>query len=323
MKGIILKRIGWLGFLDGREVMWRLIPYGFLLSLFVFSIIVAPMHFFVSRNLINILQQSCVLMIGALGVTFVIIMGSIDISLGSVLALSGLIGASIVVRYGMLPGILAAMLTGMLCGSINGFVFSMLKVPSLITTLGMMMIARGLAVLYCRGNPIVFSIYSPILMIGCFPGIVYITLSVLAVCYFFYKYSIFGREIRAIGGDERVAGLTGVPLKKVKFMVFFLCGTIIGVAGIVLAARCGAATATSGFGFEFSSITAVVLGGTPLTGSIGSVQGAVVGGLIMTILGNILTILGVSPNVQTVIMGIVFIIAVSVSLERKKIGTIK
>lgn len=297
-----------------------LVPYAAFVLIFAFFTVAAFNRFDTLNNFSTIVQQATVLAIVAFGMQFVITMGSIDLSVGSTLGLAGLIGASASTSSAF-AGIVVALGVGALIGLFNGLAFTFLKVPSFMVSLGTLLIARGLTIVYSHSNPIAVS--DSLTFLGVSPNIVYVAIVAFVACYIAYKYTTFGRYCIAIGGDERVSDLSGVPLKKIKISVFVVSGLLAGLGGIVTASRLGAATPTAGTGFELSVISAVVLGGTPLTGGVGSMQNTVIGAIIIAMLGNGLVILGVPSEIQQIITGLILISAVFLSLERGKIGIIK
>jgi ribose/xylose/arabinose/galactoside ABC-type transport system permease subunit len=297
-----------------------LVPYVAFILIFTFFSIAAFDRFDTLRNFSTILQQSTVLAIVAFGMHFVITTGSIDLSVGSILSLGGLIGAAASGIWGIW-GIAAAVAVGAAVGLFNGLVFTYLKVPSFMVSLGTLLAVQGLTIVYSHSNPIVVD--DSIIAIGVFPNIVYVATLVFLVCFIIYNYTTFGRYCTAIGGDERVSSISGLPVNAVKVSVFVISGLLAGLGGIVMAARLGAATPTAGTSFELAVISAVVLGGTPLTGGVGAMQNTVIGALIIAMLGNGLIILGISSETQKIITGLILIAAVFLSLERGKIGVIK
>lgn len=297
-----------------------LVPYLSFIIIFLFFSITAFDRFLTYRNMTIILQQSATLMIVAFGMHFVIATGSIDLSVGSIVAISGMVAAGVATQYG-LWGLLLGVLIGALFGLFNGAVVTWAKIPSFITTLGTMMMARGMTILYSRSNPI--PTHPSLDFLGMYPSIVYVTAVVFAIAFVLYNYTSFGRYTLAVGGDERVSHLNGVPVNKVKVLAFLLSGLFAGLGGVITASRLGAATPTAGQGFETLVISSVVLGGTPLTGGVGAIQNTIVGALITGMLVNGLVILGVSSEAQQIIRGLILIGAVFVSLDRKKIGIIK
>lgn len=296
------------------------VPYLAFLLIFAFFAIFSPDRFITYRNFTIILQQASVLAVVAFGMHFVIALGSIDLSVGSVLALAGMVGAGVAVNHGWV-GLPVGIVVGGLAGLFNGLIFTYLKVPSFIVTLGTLLIARGLTVMYSQSNPIPLD--SSLFFLGGYPNILYVTIAVFTIMFVIYKYSLFGRYTVGIGGDEKVSRLSGVPVNRTKVLVFVVSGLLAGLGGVMMASRLGAATPTVGSGFELTVISAVVLGGTPLTGGVGNLQNTVLGAIITAMLGNGLVILGVSSEAQQVITGLILIAAVFVSLERSKIGIIK
>jgi ribose/xylose/arabinose/galactoside ABC-type transport system permease subunit len=299
----------------------RMIPFIALIIISLFFSIVAGDRFLTKNNLLVLLQQSVVVAVAGFGLTFVIVAGSIDLSSGSIIALTGMVAASISLTQGWVIGIISGMLIGALCGFINGFNFAILKVPSFIVTLGMLSMARGLTIIYSRSMPVL--ILNSYEFLGARPTIFIVLGVAFVISYLLFNYTTFGRYCLAIGGDERVSELTGVDITRQKLLIFVYAGLMSGLAGVILSARLSAATPTAAVGFELNVISSVVLGGTPLTGGIGSIQGTVIGALIMSVLDNGLVILGVSTNVQMVIRGVILILAVFISFERAKIGHIK
>ncbi len=285
-------------------------------------IIVAPTRFLSRWNLVTILSQSAVTSVMAFGMTFVIVAGSIDLSVGSVAALAAMLSAVTIGQFGLIPGLLVGLLIGAMAGLFNGLVSTHLRIPSFIVTLGMLIVARALTIIYARGSAVMIR-NDAALMLGRFPNIYYMVLTAFIISSIVYRYTRMGRYTQAIGGDERVAVLTGVPVPRIKVQVFTLCGLLASLGGMMLAFRCGAATTTMAMGLELDVICATAVGGTPLTGGTGKVYGGILGAIIVAMLGNGLIILGASSEMQQVIKGLVLIAAVAISLEREKIGIIK
>lgn len=283
-------------------------------------------------NLKTILESSIVTMIVAFGVFFAILQGGIDLSVGSVLGLSGVISASVYVNClaGGMPDFLCTILAalsaigiGLLCGGINGFTHSYMKIPSFIATLGMLSIARAACTLYTGGSIISVPFESSFKKIGMFPWIIIVGAVFFVLTYFFHKKTVFGRYVRMIGGDENVARLCGIKVTRYKFYVMALCGVLAGCGGIVMAARLGSGSPTTGDKFEMDAISSVVLGGTPLSGGFGSIIGTLIGALILAMINNGLVLIGISSEWQMLVKGVILILAVFMSLERDKIGVIK
>ena len=303
----------------------RYIPVLALVILCVFFTLLQP-RFLTFANAMIVLQQSVVLISAALGMTFVIVGGSIDLSVGSILALSALVTALTSGSLGVLafiPGVLI----GALAGLINGIIFAKGKVPSFIATMGTMTTFRGIVLLFTRGAPVEITsdAYLDVFSGRSFgiPHSALVALFTIIIAYVVYNKTVFGREVQAIGGGEKVARLGGLKIDLIKIKMFVFLGLLCGVAGMLQAARVMAATAQLGIGFELDVIASVVLGGTPLTGGFGSIQGAILGTFIITILSNGMNMVGVDPYMQQIVKGLIMILAVFITIDRKKIGLIK
>jgi ribose/xylose/arabinose/galactoside ABC-type transport system permease subunit len=306
-----------------RQQAARYIPFLALILLIVGFGIAESERFLTVRNAQIILLQSAVLIIVGLGMTFVIIAGSIDLSVGSLVAVAAMLSAAAANQWGLVGGLTVALLVGAAAGLVNGLVFTVLRVPSFIATLGMLSVARGFTIIYSGGAPIPIQDAGQVLRLGTWPAPVFVAALAVVVCQVIYRLTPFGRYVQGIGGNERVAVLSGVPVDRTKTLIFVLSGLMAGLGGLVTAARLGAGTPQAGTGFELDVISAVVIGGTPLTGGIGNMYSTAVGALVISTLSNGLVILGVPSEVQTVIKGIVLVLAVFISLDRRKIGIIK
>lgn len=279
----------------------------------------------VSNGLI-ILQQSVVLLVASVAMTFVIVSGSIDLSVGSIVALSALGAAAMSTQFGIWAFI-PAVAIGFLCGLANGILFAYGKVPSFIVTLGTMVIFRGLVLLYTKGAPVSitdrgFLVFYTGRTFG-IPHSVLIAVAATIISAIIFNHMVFGREVRAVGGGERVALLSGIRVDRVKLWIFVLCGALCGLAGLLQSARTMAATAQLAQGLELEVIAAVVVGGTPLTGGVGRIRGTVLGVLIIAILSNGMNMTGVDPYLQNIMKGLVLIGAVFLTIDRSKISIIK
>jgi ribose/xylose/arabinose/galactoside ABC-type transport system permease subunit len=295
-----------------------------ILVMVIFSLL-SP-RFRTLTNMSNIAQQSAVLIIAGVGVTFVILTGSIDLSVGSILGLSAVFTAgatSVLGPYAILVGLL----TGLVIGAINGLMFAKAKIPSFIVTLAMMTILRGVVLTYTNGRPVPvsdsFIINLSYQRIFSIPLIFILSLLTFALGYIMMEYTPFGRHIRAVGGEEKVARLSGINIDKVKLLAYVVSSILVGFAGVIQVSRIGAGVPTTGQGFEMDVISAIVLGGTTLSGGVGGVTGTVIGALTITALSSGLNIVGVSPYAQYIIKGLVLIVAILISIDRKKIGVIK
>lgn len=300
-------------------------PVGLLLVLCL-GFAVTSDRFLTLNNGLIILQQSAVLLVAAVAMTFVVVNGSIDLSVGSIVALSALGTAALAGNMGVWA-VLPALGIGLACGIINGTLFSYGKVPSFIVTLGTMVIFRGLVLLYTKGAPVSitdrdFLLFYTGRTMGV-PNTVLIAVLATVLAAVIFNQTVFGREVRAVGGGEKVSLLSGIRANRVKFGVFALCGMLCGLAGLLQASRTMAATAQLAQGLELDVIAAVVVGGTPLTGGIGRIRGTVLGVLIIAILSNGMNMTGVDPYLQNILKGIVLIAAVFLTIDRSKISIIK
>jgi ribose transport system permease protein len=252
--------------------------------------------------------------------------GSIDLSIGSIVALAALATAATAPTLGGAT-IVIAIGVGAVTGLINGLLLAKGKVPSFIATMGAMVVYRGIVLWFTRGAPMsiddesFLDVYAE--RTWQIPHSVLIGLGLALVSYVILNKTVFGREVRAIGGGERVAHLTGIRVARVKVAMYVLLGILCGIAGLLQGARTMAATAQLGEGLELDVIAAVVVGGTPLTGGIGSIVGTIIGALIITLLSNGMNMTGVDPYLQNIVKGVVLVCAVFATIDRKKIGIIK
>ncbi len=279
---------------------------------------IATDSFLSFRNFLNIADQITVLGIMAVGMTFVILIGGIDLSVGSVLALAMMVLGYLNVEAGMPMGIAitGALVVAALCGAISGLLITEFKVPPFIATLAMMSIARGVANMITNGSQIIgfpswFNMGAIIRNFGFLTMTVAVMLVVFAIAILFLRYREEGRILFAIGGNPEVARLAGIHVKMATVLVYTVCAFLSGLAGILLAARLDAVQPSSGVAYELDAIAAVVIGGTSLSGGTGGVVGTLIGVLIIGVLRNGLNLLSVSPFVQAVIIGLVIVLAVA------------
>lgn len=270
------------------------------------------------RNFLNILDQVTVLGIMAVGMTFVILIGGIDLSVGSVLALSMMVLGYMNVEAGMpmAVAITAALLASAVSGAIAGLMITVFRVPPFIATLAMMSIARGLANMITNGSQIIgfpawFNLGAIIRYGGVLTMTVAVMLAVFLIAVLYLRYREGGRVLYAIGGNPEVARLAGINVQRTTVLVYTVCSALAGLAGVLLAARLDAVQPSSGVAYELDAIAAVVIGGTSLSGGTGGVVGTIVGVLIIGVLRNGLNLLSVSPFLQAVIIGLVIVLAVA------------
>ena len=280
-------------------------------------------YFFTVNNLFNIGKQASINLIIGLGMTLVIISGGIDLSVGSLLALTISIMAVLNVVYdvNIVVAALVAIAATVLAGAINGVVIQYGKVPAFITTLGMMGIARGVVLLISRGNPSM-SFPDEFLWIadGTVLGVpfpIFLSLVIAVLVALLLKYTELGRGIYAIGGNAEAARLSGINVPFVRIATYTLSGFCCALGGIIFAARVGAAPPSAGTGYELNAIAAVIIGGTPLTGGQGKVFGTIVGAFLMAVISNGLNIIEVDPYWQGIVIGAIIVFAVMMSNLRK------
>jgi inositol transport system permease protein len=292
--------------------------YGILIALLVICVIlsIATPYFFTVQNLVIVLRQVSVNGILAIGVTFVIIAGGIDLSLGSVVALTGVVAAGFAHpgAYPLIVPLLTGLLTGALVGVINGLTITVGKVAPFIVTLGMMTMARGLALVWSDGRPV--TNLSPAFNFIGGGDVLYIPVPILlfvlviVVAYILLNYTTTGRYIYAVGGNEQAARASGIRVNAVKMFAYIMCSGLAALAGIVLASRITTGQPNAGVAYELDAIAAVVIGGTSLLGGRGTVTGTVIGVLIIGVINNGLDLLNVSSYYQQIIKGVIIIGAV-------------
>ena len=275
--------------------------------------------FFTRQNIFNVLRQISTNLFLACGMTMVIILGGIDLSVGSIIALSGCISAGCVARYNLpLPiALLMGLLVGLLVGMFNGAVISKTTIPAFIVTLATMNIAKGLAYVYTGGSPVrVVTKEWQFLgagYVGIFPTPVVILVIVLIITAIIMNKTKMGRHMYAVGGNQQAAEFSGIKVEKVKFFVHAFSGLMAGLAGIVLASRMYSGQPTAGDGAEMDAIAAVVVGGTSMAGGSGKIGGTIIGGL-----NNGLNLLNVNSFWQYVVKGVVILLAVFLDYFRNK-----
>lgn len=281
-------------------------------------------NFLTPANLINVMRQISINGILAVGVTFVLLTGGVDLSLGSLVALSGVVAAGFAHpdQYPLFVPVLAGIAVGALCGFANGAIVTRGNIAPFIVTLGMMTIARGLALVLSQGKPVsglsfeftrlgggnVFGIPIPILLL----------FGVALVSILFLKYYRLGRYLYAVGGNEKAALVSGIPVAGIKVFAYTVCGASAGLAGVVLASRITTGQPNAGLGYELDAIAAVVIGGTSLSGGVGGVGGTILGALLMGVINNGLDLLNVPSYYQAIVKGTIIIGAVWLDKSRKK-----
>ena len=303
-----------------------LVKYKSLLGLVLLIAVVSILNpsFLSPKNIMNILRQTSVNAVIAAGMTFVILTGGIDLSVGSILGISGAVCASILVSgQNVVIAVLAALVVGVVVGFLNGFIISKGKLQPFIATLATMTVLKGLTLVYTNGNPITLGSNELAMSFGKIgggtilgiPTPAMIMILVFMVCYYILHNTKMGRYTYALGSNEEATKLSGLNTDKIKIWVYTISGILASIAGIIITSRLYSAQPTAGSGYELDAIAAVVLGGTSLNGGKGQITGTIIGALIIGVLSNALNILDVSSYYQTMVKGAVILLAVL--LDRK------
>jgi ribose transport system permease protein len=309
-----------------KDRVQQLLAFASLLVIFTFFSI-ANTSFFTYPNVINILFSTVVIGTLALGTTFVIITGGIDLSIGTGMTLCAVMSGVFIVNLD-LPvalGVAATILFGGLIGLVNGFNVAVLKIPPFIATLAMMLVAQGLALVLSDSTPIYFTEDPSYIQISIgellgvdLPNAVLVLLAAAVIAAILLSRTVLGRYTYSIGSNEEATALSGINVRAWKIVIYALAGLFIGLAGIMISARLGSAQPGTGLGYELQAIAAVVIGGTSLAGGKGSMVGTVIGALIISVLNNGLQIMSIPQEWQGVVLGTVILVAVYADMVRKK-----
>ena len=315
----------------GADTIQRLLAFGALLILFIIFSFASP-YFFTFSNIVGILVATAVNGLLAIGVTFIIVTGGIDLSVGTAMTLASVMTA-VFVNYWGLPvilGVLAGILSGIVTGTINGLMVSKLKLPPFIATLGMLNVARGLALVITDLSPSYFpletnwneiamgSILGTIIPGFDIPNAVLIMFAAALVAGLILSKTVVGRYTFAIGSNEEAARLSGVNVSLWKTIIYALGGFFVGLAGVVIASRLNSAQPALGLGYELDAIAAAVIGGVSLSGGEGTILGTIIGAFIISTLTNGLRILSVPQEWQIVFTGLIIIGAVYLDIIRRR-----
>jgi len=299
--------------------------FGTLIGLVVLGAIlwILTPHFLTVSNLLNIAEQTSINAVVAVGMTFVILSAGIDLSVGSIVALSGVVlGTALKGGQPMPIALMLAPGVGLACGLVNGGLISWGGLPPFIVTLGTMSIARGAALLYTEGRPVSgFDESFRVLAtgrVGFLPAPVIVMGIVYLIAHFVLTRTTFGRYVYAIGGNEEATRLSGVSIRFHKTMIYGVSGLMSAIAAVILTARLNSAQPIAGMMYELDAIAATVIGGTSLMGGDGSLGGTLVGALIMGVLRNGLNLLGVSSFLQQIVIGGVIVVAVLLDTVLKR-----
>lgn len=308
-----------------EQVTSILKTYGMIIAFFLVCAVLAALSpvFLTMNNVLNVIRQSSIIGIMAVGVTFVILSGGIDLSVGSVMAVSGMIAAgSMQNGAGIGAAILIALAVGIAAGLVNGLLVTVAGITPFVVTLGMMSIARGVTLLYSQGYPIsgftetfrfigggyIFGIPFPVIV---FLGTVVIAWAVLT-------QTRLGRYTYAIGGNEETVKLSGINSSFFKTMVYVISGATAGISALILTSRLNSAGPTAGLTYELTVIASVVIGGTSLSGGRGTVWGSLIGALLIAVINNGMNLLGISPYFQELARGVIIILAVYIDRLREQ-----
>ena len=297
-----------------------------LLAMFIFLTVFPTTRstFLTPKNMFNILRQNASNLFLATGMTMVIILGGIDLSVGSVIALSGVVAAGCVVNFGLpeAVGFIAAIAVGAAVGLFNGFIICKTDIPPFIVTLASMNITKGIALVLTGGAPIrcmtdAFK-FPGAGYVGPVPTPVILMFIIFILAALMINKTQLGRHIYAVGGNVQAAKFSGISVQKVKFIAYAYTGVMAGIAGVVIASRLYSGQPTAGDGAEMDAIASVVVGGTSMSGGSGRIGGTLIGVLIIGVLNNGLNLMGVDSNFQYIVKGLVILLAVYVDFLRNK-----
>ena len=308
-----------------KKTRWGFIRnLGPLLGLLILCVVLTGMsdRFLTMDNLLNVTRQVSINAVTSVGMTLVILTGGIDLSVGSILAFAGSITAGLLSGgQSLVPAIIVGVVAGAFIGMINGALITRAGIPPFIATLGTMTAARGFTLVYTDGRPITGMEEAFRFLGGGYIAGIPVPVIIMAVIFLLAHIMLtrtkFGRYVYAIGGNEEAARLSGIGTKKILLSVYTLAGLLAGFSGVIMASRLNSAQPTAGAGFELDAIAAVVLGGTSLSGGVGTVGGTLIGAMIIGVLDNGLNLLNVSSFYQQVAKGVVILLAVYVDKKRK------
>jgi ribose transport system permease protein len=309
-----------------RDRIQQFLAFASLIAIFVFFS-VASSNFLNYGNVTAIFFSTVVIGLLALGTTFVIITGGIDLSIGTGMALCAVISGVLITKSGLpvLVGVVGAVLFGGLIGFVNGFNVSVLGIPPFIATLAMMLVAQGLALVISDSTPIYFTDSPSYTKISTghlfgvnFPNAVLVLAAATVIAAVVLNKTVLGRYTYSIGSNEEATALSGIDTRRWKITIYTLAGLFTGLAGVMLSARLASAQPGTGLGYELQAIAAVVIGGTSLSGGKGSIVGTIIGALIISVINNGLQIMSIPQEWQNVILGIVILVAVYADMARKR-----
>ena len=313
-----------------RETVKKLLPFASLIALFVFLCFASP-YFLGAGNLSSVIRQTTVITIMAIGMTVVIATGGIDLSVGSIVGMTGVCGVMLIAgHYSTIAALLGAIVVGTACGAFNGAVITFLKIPPFVATLGALGMYRGLTLLMTKGQPVVpplradgrpdtaFGVLANGDVLPWIPLPLVFIIAVGLLIHWVLNRTKIGRYAYAIGSNREAARCCGIQIWLYTIIIYALNGALTGMAGMIDAARLVTGQPTAGGGYELSVIAAVVIGGGSLSGGQGTVLGTIVGSLIMGLLSNGCNLLRIDPFIQQVIIGAVIVLAVSFDEFQKR-----
>jgi ribose transport system permease protein len=310
-------------FLKKIQIQKYIVYVSFIVVFAVFSVILHNKGFLSVGNMMNILRQTAMITIAAVGMTYVISAGMIDLSTGSIVALSALVTALVLRGSGSIPAVFAGLCVGFICGLMNGLVTALVRIPPFLVTLGTATVFAGLARTITNLEAVsitnkTFNFVFGAGDIGPISTLFIWTVFVIFIGQLVYKKTRFGRSVLSVGGNETAARYTGIKVNNIKIAVLSICGVMSAFAGILYAGRLHGARYTLGENDNMSVIAAVVIGGTSFTGGKGTVFGTLIGSLVIGMLNNGLLLMGLSVSEQMIARGIITIFAVSLSLRQSK-----
>lgn len=300
----------------------ELILVGIVIILGIVWTVLNP-RFLTFDNISNILRQSSYIAIGAVGMTMVITIGEIDLSAGSLVCVAGLIGATIAKESNnVLLAILGAIMIGIIVGAINGVLCAIGELPGFIATLASMTILRGLAYIFTGGNSVVWtnSAFTKIGTgyLGHIPIPVIIMIVIVTFGIILTTKTRFGKYVYAVGGNSEASRWSGIPVKRIKIIVYIIMGLLTSIAGLIITTRLGSGQPSAGLNFEMDCITAAVVGGTSMAGGRGKITGTIVGVILLTVLTNGMTLVGMNTYWQQVLKGVIIVVSVLADTNSKK-----
>ena len=294
--------------------------YIVLVVMFIVCSMLSP-YFLRSNNLMNIARQLCVGILIAYGEMILIVSGFLDLSVGSVLALSGVLGVSVYKdTRSMLLAILVALLVGVICNLFNAVFVAQFNVPAFIATLGMQQVARGIALYYTGGaNILQLGDFVDIGqgMVGIVPVPVIIVAVITVIVWYLFNHTRYGRNLYAMGGNRKAAEASGINAKQNIYISYIINGLLAGLAGVIFMARNNSGLPNGAVGYEMTGLTAAIVGGTSFTGGVGTVMGTVAGAFIIGFLENIMNLIGVNAYIQSIIEGAIIVVAVAFDIMSK------